>query len=90
MNKVTLYQATEQLISNLALRSFVKSMLIRSGDSTSWLYEEEPNEVHIMGLTISFSWDYITIVNETTNEVVHTTSSCQEVKDFIYNYYLNR
>lgn len=87
MKKIYAINAVNQLIDNIALRNFARLILGYSERATTEVKESEPIEINYKGITISISWDYITIVNENTNEVVHTTSSAKEVKEFIYNYF---
>lgn len=81
------YEAVKKLISDKALIGFALNLLLRAGEVTTRVSEYHPTEITFGDFCLTITWDYITIVNCTNNEVVHSTSSAEEVKEFLYNYY---
>lgn len=72
--KVTLETAKNVLVNCIkdrfyrnAFRNVVERALNEADMNDIELEETEAIEVHAYGLTISFTWDMITIVNEKTN-----------------------
>lgn len=82
----TIYKASQALLNDDCLKKIIGLILIKSGNSATELTEDVAVEVSAYGLIVAFTWDYVTIINEKTNEVVHTTSNKEDVKEFIYNY----
>ena len=80
MNKCTLKKAVKVLCqNNKALAYYLKQFLHESLHADDILTEGEVVEVTYNNITVSFTWDYITCVDNLTNNVCHLTSDYYEV-----------
>lgn len=79
-NKCTLKKAVKVLCqNNKALAYHLKQFLRESLHGDDILVEGEVVEVTYNNITVSFTWDYITCVDNLTNNVCHLTSDYYEV-----------
>lgn len=79
-NKCSLKKAVKVLCqNNKALAYYLKQFLRESLHADDVLTEDEVVEVTYNNITVSFTWDYITCVDNLTNNVCHLTSDYYEV-----------
>lgn len=79
-NKCSLKKAVEVLCqNNKALAYHLKQFLRESLHGDDILTEGEVLEITYNYITVSFTWDYITCVDNLTNNVCHLTSDYYEV-----------
>lgn len=80
INKCTLKKAVKVLCqNNKALAYYLKQFLRESVHADDVLIEGEVVEITYNDITVSFTWDYITCVDNLTNNVCHLTSDYYEV-----------
>lgn len=89
--QTTLKKATNLLIPNdekhSTLLYYVKQALIRTGNQSAILKEGEIVEVQYKDVTISFMWDNISAVNNTTNEYTDIMNCENAAKVFLKGEY---
>ena len=80
MNKCSLKKVVKVLCqNNKALAYYLKQFLRESLHADDVLTEGEVVEITYNDITVSFTWDYITCVDNLTNNVCHLTSDYYEV-----------
>ena len=79
-NKCSLKKVVKLLCqNNKILAYYLKKFLRESLCVDIDLFEGDTLEVTYNNITVSFTWDYITCVNNETNYVCHLTSDYNEV-----------
>lgn len=79
-NKCSLKKVVKLLCqNNKTLAYYLKKFLRKSLCVDIDLFEGDTLEVTYNNITVSFTWDYITCVNNETNDVCHLTSDYNEV-----------
>ena len=79
-NKCSLKKVIKLLCqNNKILAYYLKKFLRESLHTDIDLFEGDEVEITYNDITVSFTWDYITCVNNLTNDVCHLTSNYDEV-----------
>lgn len=79
--KVTLHQATKLMLKDIPksrekifFRNIIKGVISVSGNNRTYLREGQIVEISAYGITVSFSWEMISVVFEGTNQYVDILS----------------
>lgn len=80
---ITTLEAINRLIFSRVLVSFLKAVFVLYEKDEDIIVEGETYNYNFNALTVIITWDWITVVNCNNNKVVCSTSSKNEVLDFL-------
>ena len=78
--KTTLVNAVDKLCDNPTLWQALRDILMDTNNEDAILEEGQAVEVQVGVITISFTWDMITVVNNKTNDCIDLMSMKTDIE----------